>query len=86
MNTTFAGARLARDMHNRLPDWMTQPSGVGTYDLVDPSGTWVVHIDQAGAVDLERRGEPAGVLRQPVDPGALAAYLTVVAIRTAVGR
>lgn len=77
----LAGVRLARDLHNRLPDWAWRPSGPETFDMTDPAGIWHLHICGDASVDLERRGEPAGVLRRP-DPGALAAFLTVVLART----
>ena len=80
----FLGARLARALHDRLPDWLTQPAGVGRTDMVDPAGVWHLSIDPAGVVDLDRRGEPAGVLRDP-DPGALAAFLTTATTRERAG-
>jgi hypothetical protein len=81
----LAGARLARDLHNRLPDWPWRPVSVDQVDLADPTGVWLVHVRGDATVDLERRGEPAGVLRRP-DPGALAAFLTVVLARAESGR
>lgn len=76
----YVGRQLARELHNRLPDWLTQPSGLDAVDMVDPAGTWLLHICGDGSVDLERRGVPAGVLRCP-DPGALCAYLAVYLVR-----
>jgi hypothetical protein len=78
--TSHPGALLARQLHNRLPDWNTAPSGLNAVDLVDPAGVWVLHVYDNGEVALHQRGELAGVLRRP-DPGALAAFLTVVLAR-----
>jgi hypothetical protein len=81
----LAGARLARQLHDRLPDWPWHPSGVDTVDMHDPTGTWHLHIGGDGRVDLRRHGEPAGTLYRP-DPGALAAYLDIVVRRAVAGR
>ena len=83
--TSHPGALLARQLHNRLPDWHTAPSGQDAVDLVDPAGVWVLHVYDSGEVALHNRGELAGVLRRP-DPGALAAFLTVVRSRAQANR
>jgi hypothetical protein len=54
-------------------------------DMVDATGTWLLRIDGNATVDLQKRGEPAGILRRP-DPAALAAFLTVVTARPEVTR
>ena len=74
------GALLARQLHNRLPDWHTAPSGVDAVELLDPAGVWTLHVYDSGEVTLHQRGELAGVLHRP-DPGALAAFLTAAASR-----
>jgi hypothetical protein len=81
----LAGARLARHLRDRLPDWPWQPSGADTVDMDDPTGTWHLHIGGDGRVDLDRHGEPAGTLHRP-DAGALAAYLDIVLRRAVAGR
>jgi len=78
--STFLGARLARALRDRLPDWRTESTGIGAFDVMDPAGVWQLHIDPAGTVDLVRRGEPAGLLRAP-DPAALVAFLDVATTR-----
>ncbi len=85
MPVSQPGALLARQLHNRLPDWHTAPSGLDAVDLVDPAGVWHLHVYDSGEVALHQRGELAGVLRRP-DPGALAAFLTVVLARAQVAR
>ncbi len=83
--TSHPGALLARQLHNRLPDWHTTPSGLHAVDLVDPAGVWHLRVYDSGEVALHQRGELAGVLRRP-DPGALAAFLTVVLARARAAR
>jgi hypothetical protein len=81
----LAGARLARQLRDRLPDWPWRRSGADTVDMHDPTGTWHLRIDGDGRVDLHHNGEPAGTLHRP-DPGALAAYLDIVLRRAVAGR
>lgn len=81
----YVGAKLARALHDRLPDWPTRRADDGAVDMDDPAGVWHLHIGGDGHVDLDQRDRNVGHFNRP-DPGAVVAFLGVYLMRAEVRR
>ncbi len=60
-----AGSRLARGLHDRLPDWLYEPAPDedGNAVLADPWQEWTLTVEPDGVVDLTRRDQDVGHVR-----------------------